>query len=261
VTQEPRTANTISGGVQFGPVLQGGEIRATFQLPAAAPVALAQLPARLPGLAGRDAELAVLASLLDPAGTGDARAVSVLAGAPGVGKTTLAVQAAHAAVECGWFRGGALFVDLRGYDEARVLPGQALDSLLRAMGVAAEHIPPTEEERAGLYRSILANIGRPVLVIVDNAHSEAQARPLLPGVGAHRVLVTSRHTLGGLGGRLIDLTVLGQPDAMGLLDLALRTSRPDDDRVSSDLAAAGRLAGLCGGVAAGSADRRFDPGD
>ena len=101
-----------------------------------------------------------------------------------------------------------LFIDLHGYDEAPVEPAQALDALLRALGVPAEHIPPAPDERAGLYRSVLAQISGPVLVIADNASAEAQVRPLLPGTGPHKVLVTSRHTLAGLGARLVDVTVL-----------------------------------------------------
>ena len=91
-----------------------------------------------------------------------------------------------------------------------VQPGQALDALLRALGVPAEHIPPGTEERAGLYRSALAQVTDPVLVVADNASAEAQVRPLLPGPGPHRVLVTSRHTLAGLGARLLDVTVLAE---------------------------------------------------
>ena len=136
--------------------------------------------------------------------------VSAVAGLAGVGKTTLAVQAGHAARQRGWFGGGVLFIDLHGYDEAPVEPAQALDALLRALGVPAEHIPPGVEERAGLYRSVLAQITEPVLVIADNASSEAQVRPLLPGTGPHKVLVTSRHTLAGLGARLVDVTVLDE---------------------------------------------------
>ena len=94
-------------------------------------------------------------------------------------------------------------------------PGQALDALLRALGVPAEHIPPTTEERAGLYRSVLAQVTAPVLVIADNASSEAQVRPLLPGAGPHKVLVTSRHTLAGLDARLVDVTVLDDDAAVG----------------------------------------------
>jgi hypothetical protein len=181
----------------------GGEVREALARiggtqAAAAPVALAQLPPVTAGFTGRDDELAVLAGLLDPDGSAGPVVVSAVAGLAGVGKTTLAVQAGHAARQRRWFS-GVLFIDLHGYDEAPVEPGQALDGLLRALGVPAEHIPPTVAERAGLYRSVLAQIVDPVLVIADNASAEAQVRPLLPGAGPHKVVVTSRHTLAGAG--------------------------------------------------------------
>ncbi len=244
----PGTGSTISGGVFAGPVLQGRDIQASFQLPAAAPVALAQLPPATAGFTGRDGELVVLAGLLDPAGAAGPVVVAAVAGLAGVGKTTLAVAAGHAALGRGWFGGGVLFVDLHGYDEAPVEPSQALDALLRALGVPAEHIPPGVEERAGLYRSVLAQIGGPVLVIADNASAEAQVKPLLPGSGPHKVLVTSRHTLAGLAARLVDVTVLDDDASVGLLDGALRAARPEDDRITCDREAAVRLAGVCGGL-------------
>jgi tetratricopeptide (TPR) repeat protein len=171
-----------------------------------------------------------------------------MAGLAGVGKTTLAVEAGHAALRRDWYCGGVLFIDLHGYDDAPVEPGQALDALLRALGVPADHIPTTAEERAGLYRSALADIRDPVLVIADNALSEAQVRLLLPGAGPHTVVVTSRHTLAGLAARLVDVTVLNENASAGLLDTALRVARPEDDRVSGDREAAGRLAKMCGGL-------------
>jgi tetratricopeptide (TPR) repeat protein len=115
-------------------------------------------------------------------------------------------------------------------------------------GVSAEHIPPTEEERAGLYRSMLAQISQPVLIIADNASSEARVRPLLPGVGPHKVMVTSRDTLARLGARLIDVTVLDEAASVELLDQALRAARPDDDRITRDHRAAVSLARACGGL-------------
>ena len=149
----------------------------------AAPAALAQLPSRLAGFTGRDDELATLAELLRPGGPAGPVVVSAVAGLAGVGKTTLAVEAGHEARQQGWFRGGVLFIDLHGYDKAPAEPGQALDSLLRTLGVAAERIPPSAEGRAALYRSVLAQISEPVLVVIDNAASEAQVQPLLPGSG------------------------------------------------------------------------------
>ena len=174
--------------------------------------------------------------------------VSAVAGLAGVGKTALAVQAAHAASQAGWFGGGMVFIDLHGYDAAPVGPSQALDALLRTLGVAANHVPPGAEERGALYRSALAEIGDPVLIIADNASSEAQVRPLLPGPGPHRVMVTSRHTLARLGARLLDVTVLDDQAGVALLDQALRTARPDDDRISADQPGSARLAGICGGL-------------
>jgi tetratricopeptide (TPR) repeat protein len=242
------TSSTISGGTFHAPVLQGRDfsnVTVNIGQAAAAPVALAQLPALVSGFTGREAELAQLAGLLDPAG--DAGAVAV-AGLAGVGKTALAIQAGHAALGAGRFPGGVLFIDLHGYDDAPVQPGQALDALLRALGVPGEHVPPGAEERAGLYRSVLAQVAEPVLVIADNASSEAQVRLLLPGPGPHRVIVTSRHTLAGLGARLLDVTVLDERAGVVLLDEVLRAARPADDRISADPESAGRLAGVCGGL-------------
>jgi tetratricopeptide (TPR) repeat protein len=129
-----------------------------------------------------------------------------------------------------------------------VEPAQALDAVLRALGLPGEQIPPGTEERAGLYRSVLAQFDEPLLVIADNASSETQARLLLPGPGPHRVVVTSRHTLAALGARLLDVTVLGDEDGVALLEAAVRAARPDDGRVSDDPIAAVTLAGICGGL-------------
>jgi tetratricopeptide (TPR) repeat protein len=243
------TRNTIGGGTQYGPVLQGRNFsNLTFvtNQAAAAPVARAQLPPRVAGFTGRDDELAVLAGLLNPAVAAGTVVVSAVAGLPGVGKTTLAVQAGHAARQAGWYPGGVLFIDLHGYEDQPVQPGQALDALLRALGIPAEHIPPTIDERAGLYRSALAQIRESVLVIADNAFAEAQVRPLVPGIGPHQVLVTSRHTLAGLGARLVDVTVLDDDAAVALLDTALRAAHPGDGRITADPEAAVRLARMCG---------------
>jgi tetratricopeptide (TPR) repeat protein len=245
------TSNTVSGGTFKGPVLQGRDFTNTtfvIQQAAAAPVALAQLPPLTAGFTGREAELAQVARLLDPAAPSAAVVVSAVAGLAGVGKTALAVHAAHAALKSGWFPGGVLFIDLHGYDPSPVQPAQALDALLRALGVSGEHIPEGTEARAGLYRSALAQVTGPVLIVADNASAEAQVRPLLPGSGPHRVIVTSRHTLAGLGARLLDVTVLDQAAAIALLDQAVRAARPDDDRVSGDGAAAEKLAEVCGGL-------------
>lgn len=242
--------NTISGGTQYGPVLQGRDfsnVTIIVSQAAAAPVALAQLPPLVSGFTGREAELAQLTGVLDPSAPAEAVMVSAVGGLAGVGKTALTIHAGHAARKAGWFPGGVLFIDLHGYDQMPVQPRQALDAMLRALGISGEHIPDGTEQRAGLYRSTLAQIKDAVLIIADNASAEAQVRPLLPGPGPHRVIVTSRHTLAGLGARLLDVTVLDQKAGVALLDRALRAARPDDDRISSDPAAES-LGQACGGL-------------
>jgi tetratricopeptide (TPR) repeat protein len=247
-TEDAGVHNTIGGGIQIGPVMQGRDFSVTVNQAVTAPVALAQLPPRPTVLTGRDSELREIQQVLRPASQHGTVVVSAVGGIPGVGKTALALAAGHEARDGGLFRGGALFIDLHGYDAVKVEPHEALDALLRALGVTAENIPPTTEGRGALYRSILNEIEEPVLIIADNASSEAQVRPLLPGTGHHRTVVTSRRTLARLDARLLDLSALNSARSVELLDTALRIARPDDNRVSRSLAKAGEIAELCGGL-------------
>ncbi|MFD5426918.1 tetratricopeptide repeat protein [Streptomyces sp. NPDC127084] len=213
---------------------------------AAVPTALNSLPGLPLEFTGREDEIAKFLSMLDP-GSGSGAAVGSVAGLPGVGKTTLAHAVGHAALDKGWFT-GVQMVNLRGYDPTPVPPEDALEALLRALGVAADHIPPTLDEREGLYRSQLDALGREgqrVLILADNASTSEQVRPLLPA-RHHAVLVTSRHALPGLGTRLFNLHPL-QPDAaVDLLHQRLEVADPDDRRVEDEPAAAEELAALCG---------------
>ncbi|MER6081890.1 tetratricopeptide repeat protein [Streptomyces sp. NPDC001833] len=220
-------------GVQV--VIQGGG-------GTAAPEALASLPPRTGGFAGREDETAELLRALDDSA---AVLVTAVSGLGGIGKTALAVETAHLACGKGRFPGGVLFLDLHGYDERPVSADQALQSLLRALGVPPEHIPATADDRAALYRSVLAERGA-VLVLADNVSSPDQVRPLLPGDGRHRVLVTSRDRLPQLGARLVPLDQLTAEEARQLLELALRIADPEDSRVGDAPEAAGQLADLCG---------------
>ncbi|MEU3861743.1 tetratricopeptide repeat protein [Streptomyces sp. NPDC028722] len=208
------------------------------------------LPATAVDFTGRDEELGSLLTALAPIGAGHAQVpVTAVAGLGGVGKTALAVRAARTARERGWFPGGALFVDCHGYDETPAGPEQLLEALLRALGVAAAHVPGTLDERAGLYRSVLAERARSsgrVLIVVDNASHPGQVRPLLPGHTVHRVLVTSRDTMPQLGAHLLHLDILRPEVARDLLHSALRTAVPADRRVLDDPGATGRLCELCG---------------
>ncbi|MEV6906189.1 tetratricopeptide repeat protein [Amycolatopsis sp. NPDC051071] len=224
-----------------------GEVARNLYLGGSAPTALAGIPPVNADFTGRTTDLARIADALRPSPDSVPVVVSAVAGLAGVGKTTLAVKSAHDAVSAGWFPGGVLFVDMRGYSaDNRLDPGEALSVFLQALGVAGEHIPPALSAREALYRSKLSERTGRVLVLVDNASSADQVRPLLPS-SPHRVLVTSRHTLGDLhGARKIDLNVLPRVEAVAMLDTAVRTANPADRRVVEGAEAAGEVAEFCG---------------
>ncbi|MEU4831367.1 BTAD domain-containing putative transcriptional regulator [Streptosporangium sp. NPDC023615] len=141
--------------------------------------------------------------------------IGAVHGMAGVGKTTLAVHAAH--LLAGRFTDGQLFVDLHGFTQgvSPVDPADALDQMLRSLGVPGEQIPVGLDARAALYRSRLA--GRRVLILLDNAGGEAQVRPLLPGAPGCLTLITSRRRLAGLDDvRPLCLDVLSPGDALTL---------------------------------------------
>ncbi len=212
-----------------------------------APRAPAALPAGPGCLVGRDGEVGELLGLLDPRGPGPP---AVVAGLPGVGKTALALHVAREAVFVrGWFPGGVPFVDLRGYDpDGQLTAGQALGELLRQLGVADADLPPAGEQ-AGRYQSELAHLadaGKPVLLVTDNASSAAQVEALIPARSEHRLLVTSRDILASLPARLIDLDVLSPPAAADLIAQVLTSARPSDRRARDEAAALQQVAELCG---------------
>jgi DNA-binding SARP family transcriptional activator/Tfp pilus assembly protein PilF len=213
--QEGRTA-----GRQPGPELPGSQVPR-------------QLPAATAQFTGRAGEMAALADMLGHA-TGETMGISVIAGTAGVGKTALAVRCAQQAA--GWFPDGQLHVNLRGYDPDQPVPAaDALAGFLRALGVPGQDIPAELDERAARYRSLLA--GRRMLVLLDNAGSVQQVRPLLPGTADCAVLVTSRDTLPGLvaldGARRLDLDLLPLAEAADLLR-ALIGNRADADAAATE---------------------------
>ncbi|HEY7265692.1 MAG TPA: tetratricopeptide repeat protein [Trebonia sp.] len=177
-----------------------------------------QLPPAAAGFTGRTAELGALTKILDAAGEPGTVVISAIGGTAGVGKSALAIHWAHQAADR--FPDGQLYVNLRGYDPDRPMPpGDALAGFLWALGVPGQDIPPEEDERAARYRSLLA--GKRVLVVLDNAGSAEQARPLLPGSPICAVVVTSRDSLAGLvardGAARLDLDLLPLPDSVRLL--------------------------------------------
>lgn len=207
--------------------------------PAAGP--LAQLPAAVHSFTGRSTELSRLDELLTgPPAPARSTRVAVVSGTPGVGKTALAVHWAHGAGPA--FPDGQLYVDLRGYDPGRpVRPADALAGFLRAFGVEGSAIPSDLAERAAKYRTLLA--GRRLLVVLDNASSVDQVRPLLPGGASCAVLLTSRDSLPGLvardGAHRVELTLLPHDDALRLLRVLL------GERVDAEPAAVRSLVDRC----------------
>ncbi|MEU7576466.1 ATP-binding protein [Streptomyces sp. NPDC041068] len=242
--------NEISGGVFFGPVVQARDVM--LNMPRAITPALSGLPPASAVFTGRDAEVDALLRALAPDAPRPVTTSSVV-GLGGIGKTELVVQTATRALgREGWFPGGALFVDMLGYDSGhRLAPEHALDGFLRALGVDSQDIPPDLQGRARLYRSMLAGLaesGSRVLVVVDNASSADQVLPLLPSDGANAALLTSRDKL-DLGGRLFDLDVVDEAAAVGMLEQTLREARGQDDtRVRRAPDAAAAIARACGGL-------------
>ncbi|WP_425247705.1 tetratricopeptide repeat protein [Streptomyces sp. NEAU-NA10] len=192
---------------------------------------------------GRDQESDQLLGVLDPGGGGHV-AVSSLAGLGGVGKTALALHVAHTARQRGWFPGGALFVDMRGYDEVPATADHAVLSLLRTLAGPGQL--DTGDDLYGRYRAELAR-REPVLIVLDNVCDPAQVTPLLPGEGTgHRVLITSRDVQDSLPVRQFTIGALEPEDACLLVDRSLRQHDPGDRRATDEPDAVRELAELCG---------------
>lgn len=208
-----------------------------LEAPTTSSIAPAQLPADITDFTGRKTELATVTHLAAAADR-SATVVIAITGQAGIGKTALAVRAAHRLRA--HYPDGQLFVDLRGTQAHPLAATDVLARFLRALGVDRTAIPDDAEERAALYRSRLAD--RRLLILLDDAACEAQLRPLLPGTPGCSVVVTSRARLSGLGGtRLVDLDVFTPDQAVELL---ARVAGPQ--RVAAEPVAAREIVRLCG---------------
>ncbi|MEO3867459.1 BTAD domain-containing putative transcriptional regulator [Nonomuraea sp. B12E4] len=199
----------------------------------------AMLPTDIADFTGRTQEVDQIRRML--AGYDTVRLavpIIVIGGKAGVGKTTIAVHVAHLLAES--FEGGQLFADLHGGIARPVTPMQVLGRFLRVLGVPGNALPEELEERAEMYRTLIAD--RPMLIVLDDAESESQIRPLLPGNPASCVIVTSRSRLAGLAGAThVDVGVFEAPEAV---DLLARIA--GSERVLSEAEHATALAELCG---------------
>ncbi|MFB9831281.1 AfsR/SARP family transcriptional regulator [Actinoallomurus acaciae] len=205
----------------------------------------AQLPPDLPNFVGRAAELSTLTRLFENRREGERTGPLIVAmdGMGGVGKSTLALRFAGRIAER--LADGQLYLYLRG-NETEALPvGDALRSLLHALGVPAQWIPDTFDSLVGMYRSLTAR--RNLLVLLDSARDVSQVRPLLPNSAESVVLVTSRTPLVGLaafdGAHLLHVDVPDMPEAHALLERRLPPLPPgaDDEVIDEIVTSCGRL--------------------
>lgn len=191
---------------------------------AAAPIPypIQQLPLDPPDFTGRTGTVDGLVRLLRERHSAGAPAVIVLSGTAGVGKSTIAVHAAHAvAAE---FPEGQLHLDLRGTSSTARTPASVLAELLRGLGVPDSGMPCEVGERSTLLRSRLAR--RRMCIVFDDAGDAAQVRPLLPGTGACAVLITSRARMPELtGAHRVHVDVLPETEAVRLLAAIIGESR------------------------------------
>ncbi len=198
-----------------------------------------QLPGDVANFIGRADLVGEILAAVTPSGS--AVPPVILSGPPGVGKTALAVHVAHRLRPV--FPDGQLYVNLRGFSQSPPVPAtDALAQFLGALGVAAEHLPASLDQRSTLFRSLLAD--RRVLLVLDNASNADQVRPLLPGHLGCAVLVTSRDMLSGLsavnGARRIPVDPVTTREAVSILATIV------GHRVSQEPGAAVEMAAACG---------------
>jgi DNA-binding SARP family transcriptional activator/tetratricopeptide (TPR) repeat protein len=203
-----------------------------------------QLPAAASGFIGRAAELAWLDRLVEQRDL-TATTIAVVDGAPGVGKTELAVTWGHRNAEL--FPGGSLFAPLHGFEGDRrpVEPAEVLARFLHALGVPPDAVPDDLLDRVGLYRSLLARLS--VLVVLDDAWDPDHLRLLLPPGAGSVVLITCRRRLEGLvvsnSARMLTVGALSVSESISLVDEVVGEPVSREDPMS-----ARKLVELCGNL-------------
>lgn len=208
--------------------------------PATSVVIPRQLPPANADFVGRAAELRQLHQHLAPATAHvGVPSIAVISGMAGVGKSTLAIRAAHELAS--FFPNGQLYADLGGSTAPMATADSAeiLSRFYRSLG-AGYPANLDLDEATTLFRSLLSQ--QRVLIVLDNATDAAQVRPLLPASPTCAVIVTSRRMLGELEGAAhVHLDTFSEDEALQML--ARLTS---DDRIAAERGAAAFLAKLCG---------------
>jgi DNA-binding SARP family transcriptional activator len=239
-----KDAGDAPGSISAGTVTAGSRPPAPAAAePRVARSVPAQLPADVADFTGREDQIKHLCDLLASGGAeADPGAVRIalVAGSGGLGKTSLAVHAAHRVR--GSFPDGQLYVDLLGAAPQPLLPADVLARFLRDLGVDGRDVPADDDERAARYRTVLA--GRRMLIVLDNVRDAAQVRPLLPGTASCAVLLTTRNRMPDLAStRLVDLNVLDDDEA-----LTLFTRVVGDERAAAEPEATAELLLACAGL-------------
>ncbi|MGC7100735.1 BTAD domain-containing putative transcriptional regulator [Amycolatopsis lurida] len=244
--QRARQVLDLELGVEPGPALRElhqrilrSEVPVTAGSRRSTTPTLSTLPYAVSDFTGRSD---ALATLLRGSRNDHGVSITVVAGMAGVGKTTLAVRAAHALA--GSYPDGCVFLDLQGYTPGAVPldSDSALEILLRTVGVPADRIPEPGPLRVNRWRSEVAD--RRLLLVFDNARDAAQIRPLIPGGSGSRVLVTSRTTLPALeGAGTLFVEVLPREEAEALFRRVV-----DDERAVVDPALVSAVVEVCGGL-------------
>ncbi|HEV2377817.1 MAG TPA: tetratricopeptide repeat protein [Streptosporangiaceae bacterium] len=213
--------------------------------PVDAPVVPHELPPDTPHFVGRVRQLSQLTALREPAaGAGGVAVVCAIDGMSGVGKSALAIRAAHQLVDAGHFPDGQLYINLQGATPGLdpVNPLDALGRMIRALGVRTAQVPAGLDEGAAMFRTL--TVGRRMLMVLDNARDATQVRPLIPASPGCRVLVTSRQVLTTLdldAAQSLHLDAMPAEEALELLDRLAGSSC-----VRADPEAAAEVVRCCG---------------
>lgn len=241
VGDKPRYELHFHGLVQDAVVGDYNKVTQIFQAILSQPTARSvhQLPPDIADFIGRQEELDRVTAVLRQTTPSQETASGFVAvtGIGGVGKSALAIHVAHQLKSD--FPDAQLYVNLRGTEGQPLAPLEVLASFLRAWGVDDQSIPENLTQRSALYRSLLS--GKRVLVLLDDAHDEAQVRPLLPGSSTCAVLVTSRSSLAALEeATALDLSVMTEAEALELLHKQVGV-----DRTQAEQEAAKKIINFC----------------